>query len=469
MSSLLNASVTSTTSNPSSSTTATAAATATATATGGPITLSTPMTLKDLRFFKPADRAPAITYPNGDQYFGLVRPTSPTSTVVVPHGLGVFCSADGLTRYCGEWAEGVRCGNGVALTPTMEYEGQWANDKPHGTGSMQILSRDAVAPNSTPSGHVGSMYSGVFDSQFGRHGKGVMVLKNSESYEGEFAHNLRHGRGTYRFSNREVYDGEWKEDERTGTGTMHYLNGDVFTGEWLRGKKHGKGLLRLRGGDTLDATWSDDQQKGPGVMSYKNGDMYDGNWRNGVRHGHGVFFHAKSKSTYDGEFERGLMHGRGRLQYPGRYTFEGTFAFGERQRGIMSFVDGSCYEGEWKSDKFHGRGVWWGPDDAPGFYYGQFAVGVRAGFGCLCEASDDASALAKTESEEQRSPRIADRNIEFVGDFSNDKKNGTGLLHDCRTGRIKVGTWKNNEPELPFYSGEWDRDTMQFHGFGELV
>eukprot|EP00759_Apiculatamorpha_spiralis_P041660 PhF_6_TR40210/c0_g1_i2/m.59709 len=395
-------------------------------------TPSAALSLKDLRLFKPGDKFPNSTLPDG-MYFGEIQNDK-------PQGQGVFISTDGSSRYSGEWDRGMRNGKGVGYTPTYECEGEWELDQPHGNCQVHIL-KDVSGK------YTEAMYSGEMHRAHGRLGRGTMVMKSGESYDGEWCANVRHGKGTQRYVTREIYEGEWKEDERHGQGTMHYLNGDVYTGEWSRGKKDGKGTMKFRHGDVLETTWKDDYQQSQGVMTYKNSDIYDGEWKNSVRHGRGIFFHSKSKSTYEGEFEKGLMHGKGRLQIPGRFIFEGSFAYGERVKGVMSYADGTCYEGEWKADKFHGKGVWWGPDDSA-FYYGGYAGGVRSGTGCLVEMS---------------------KNIEFCGEFANDVRNGIGLRHDCNTGRIQCGMWKENEPTVPFYEGDWDAKTFTYHGFGRLT
>ena len=64
---------------------------------------------------------------------------------------------------------------------------------------------------------------------------------------------------------------------------------------------------------------------------------------------------------YGGETKDGKPNGKGILKYYSNgkcdSKYIGEFKDGKREgEGIWNMFDGSCYVGEWKLDKFHGRG-----------------------------------------------------------------------------------------------------------------
>ena len=80
---------------------------------------------------------------------------------------------------------------------------------------------------------------------------------------------------------------------------------------------------------------------------------------------HALFFilliGCSSKSVYIGELKDGKPHGKGILRYYSNgqcdAKYIGEFKDGKRDgEGKWTMFDGSSYEGEWKLDKFHGKG-----------------------------------------------------------------------------------------------------------------
>lgn len=50
------------------------------------------------------------------------------------------------------------------------------------------------------------------------HGKGIVIFKNGNLYEGEMSNNKRHGKGIYIQSNLGWFKGHFKDDLKTGSG-----------------------------------------------------------------------------------------------------------------------------------------------------------------------------------------------------------------------------------------------------------
>jgi hypothetical protein len=105
-------------------------------------------------------------------------------------GFGKFEYKD-QTCYVGNWRfhEGVKMkhGHGKITFPGVnggkgceEYDGDWEDDKMHGSGRFQFTS--------------GAVYQGAFKNNK-MHGLGKIVNADGTSYEGEWCDNLMHGEG----------------------------------------------------------------------------------------------------------------------------------------------------------------------------------------------------------------------------------------------------------------------------------
>ena len=55
-------------------------------------------------------------------------------------------------------------------------------------------------------------------------------------YDGQFVNNKEHGTGTQRYLRGDVYTGQWEDGRRHGEGTYTYANGNVYTGEFSKGE-----------------------------------------------------------------------------------------------------------------------------------------------------------------------------------------------------------------------------------------
>jgi hypothetical protein len=126
----------------------------------------------------------------------------------VPHGAGVFTSADG-ERYEGDWTQNLRNGFGVSMTSSkITFEGTWKNGDSCGVG--------------------------------------VVTYPNGDRYEGEYCKGNMHGRGVFVFAPRaDNYvgedAGEWTMNAQTGMGVRLWTTGARSEGQWREGKLDGYG------------------------------------------------------------------------------------------------------------------------------------------------------------------------------------------------------------------------------------
>jgi hypothetical protein len=101
--------------------------------------------------------------------------------------------------------------------------------------------------NGLAEGHGIALGSAQYRGQFkaGRkHGKGVKVWANGDTYAGDFVEDRREGRGVYTLGRGpwegERYEGDFLNDRRHGTGTYRYRSGDVYTGPWANDAPTGR-------------------------------------------------------------------------------------------------------------------------------------------------------------------------------------------------------------------------------------
>ncbi|KAG1359235.1 putative phosphatidylinositol 4-phosphate 5-kinase 5 [Cocos nucifera] len=62
-----------------------------------------------------------------------------------------------------------------------------------------------------------------------------LVVKNGDTYAGEYFGDKMHGFGVYRFANGHQYEGAWHEGRRQGLGMYTFRNGETQSGHWQNG------------------------------------------------------------------------------------------------------------------------------------------------------------------------------------------------------------------------------------------
>ena len=108
-------------------------------------------------------------------------------------------------------------------------------------------------------------YEGDLNAEGQRHGFGVLLCDNGNSYEGEWKKDKRDGLGVARYSSGDVYDGQWHRGRRQGHGIMYIEAGDTYIGSWYNGLKHGAGTYHWADGE-VDVSWyQEDKRSGEGV------------------------------------------------------------------------------------------------------------------------------------------------------------------------------------------------------------
>ncbi|MCG8672120.1 MAG: hypothetical protein MI867_22130 [Pseudomonadales bacterium] len=161
-------------------------------------------------------------------------------------------------------------------------------------------------PSITYSWQDGSKYTGQWNYRDEPHGRGKLVTKTGDEYQGTFENGVFHGQGVYYHVNGDIYRGFWRKGKEHGQGVMTYKNGNIYEGKWANGLRHGKG-----------------------VLSYRSGSRYEGDWKLGKRHGKGMFV-SKSGQRYIGDYAFNKQHGRGVEVTSNGDSFTGTFSKGKK-------------------------------------------------------------------------------------------------------------------------------------------
>ena len=241
-------------------------------------------------------------------------------------GAGTLCSCDALAmrdgrRYEGEWRAGRRDGEGVA---------EWDD---------------------------GRYYHGGWRED-ARHGRGLFRWGKLR-YEGEWARGKMHGGGEQRFADGSRYEGQYVEGKRHGRGRFTFPDGSYYTGGFQGDQFHGAdGAFFHRSGEPMERPplparayeyeGARDEKEQPhrhGDCTYADGTRYAGQWRNGVREGHGRLGWPESFGTdggryYEGGWRADLKHGR----------------------GLYVARDGTRFEGEWFEGNKCGEGTYTYPN-----------------------------------------------------------------------------------------------------------
>ena len=126
------------------------------------------------------------------------------------HGSGTLCYASGNT-YVGEWQNDTKSGRGKMSWKSLNevYEGNWADDKPWGSGEHVWLGERAefaVTERQMCNRYTGEFVNGL------RCGQGTFFFSNGSRYIGQFKNNQKHGQGVYSFPDGRVYEGPFVED-----------------------------------------------------------------------------------------------------------------------------------------------------------------------------------------------------------------------------------------------------------------
>ena len=161
-------------------------------------------------------------------------------------------------------------------------------------------------------------------------------------------------------------------------------------------------------------------------------------------HGHGMFICRVGGYSYLGEFKNNKFDGRGKLIYDDNTKYEGDFSEGYMHgEGNLIFKDGSCYKGLFDKNCFHGKGKFTFHDGRK--YNGDWKNNAMDGRGIF----------------------TWDEHIKYNGNYVKNIKEGNGVY--SFGANLYDGQWVNN---MPYGEGILLNDGMRIVGLfrhGKLI
>jgi hypothetical protein len=287
-------------------------------------------------------------------------------------------------RYQGEFKDDERHGRGTCIFPDGgRYTGDWEAGSAHGEGRFDHAN--------------GDIFVGIFRKRCRVRGKLTWAATGDE-YDGEFANDLPHGQGSRRYaSSGVVHSGRWergvpagegeRRDERSGVVRRGEFRGDELHGEGEEVLPSGKdGVASVDVVDRCTGHFEHGVRQGHGRLETADGVVWEGDWQGGVPHGQCTSLREPSDGgthEYVGGWAHGARHGQGRQVDASGDAYEGAWVRGRKEgRGTETLGGGpegggEAYTGEFLDSLRHGEGSL---TRAEGWRLaGRFQAGVQRG------------------------------------------------------------------------------------------
>lgn len=234
------------------------------------------------------------------------------------------------------------------------------------------------------------------------------------------------------------YEGDVVGGKRQGYGKMTWNDGSEYIGYWDNDTPHGKGTFKSNGVLTYDGNWKHNEWHGYGVWYYSTGaKYYDGQWQDGKRHGYGTEYDGDGKILYQGQWRDGEKATstveRKKLSYHNGDYVGDVVAGKKHGKGVMHYLDGTRYEGQWQNDKRHGKGT---------LYYSN---------GSICYRGDWQNDMRHGEGE------LYWKNVfqlQYKGGWKGNKRDGYGTEYSFLGYAVYQGNWSNGKRDG--YGTEYD-------------
>lgn len=198
-------------------------------------------------------------YANGDVFDGLWNSDRRVD------GVGTMMFANG-DRYDGEFRE-----NEISGAGTLTYSGE-----SHGAPSLRRHNR-------------GDRFVGRFAHDHRADGQGTMYYADGGVYDGEWMEERRHGTGTMTYGSAAASPSTWLAGGGVAGGrSWRPVEGDSYTGLWDCGKRvDGVGHMVYHDGSTYEGEWRECRRHGRGFLVAADGSTYQGDFVKGIKCGVG--------------------------------------------------------------------------------------------------------------------------------------------------------------------------------------
>ena len=386
--------------------------------------------------------------------------------------------------YASRWSD---CFGTYTFGSGNKYIGEWKDGKKNGQGTLTIAG--------------GDKYVGEFKDDKAN-GQGTLTFANGGKYVGELKDYMRNGQGTLTFANGDKYVGEWKDDRRNGQGTRYASNGSIINqGIWdggifvrsvpvqqastvhqtvtvasaqpnatqsnlpacpSSGYFHNCfGKYTYHDGNDYVGEFKDGKRNGHGAATFADGNKYIGEWKDGKRNGQGTFTFADG-AKYVGEFKDDMRNGQGTYTFASGSTlvkYVGELKDNKRNgQGTLTFTNGDKYVGEFKEELRNGQGTLFASNSSV-INEGIWANGIFVRPAPVQQANAANQIVAAATQQ----PNISQSNLpacpssgrliycfgtytypsgnKYVGEFSQDKRNGQGIFYSSSGSIISQGIW----------------------------
>ena len=300
-------------------------------------------------------------------------------------------------------------------------------------------------------------------------GEGTFSYYSGSFYSGQWADNDMMGVGTLNDTDKGTYEGGFSQSKKEGEGTFTWGDGDQYVGEWKNDRMSGQGKYVSADGVEYSGTFQDNAFW-QGTCKFENTTgSYEATFKDGIIDNLVVSF--SDGSSYQGSCDATCIAGKGRMELACGDSFDGEFQDGVRNgSGVYVWANGDKYEGSWSDDAMNGSGVYTYANGniAQGqFADNQFVEGsyeVNNDFGKYTFAIKEKKAVSVSMA-------LLDGTV-YAGDIADGKLTGSaqivygngdkysGHVDDGRKSGSGTYSWSNGAS----YEGDWSNDRMNGNG-----
>ncbi|CAI2358342.1 Hypothetical protein MVR_LOCUS47 [uncultured virus] len=141
-------------------------------------------------------------------------------------------------------------------------------------------------------------------------GNGIHITSTA-TYTGQFGYGYYNGLGTLNYNNGDSYHGHFYGDRKSGFGTQKYQNGSSYVGGWDLNEHHGTGSYYWPNGSSYVGQFNSNKIHGHGTHRYSDGSNYVGQFHTRTYHGLGTFTKIADNqvtNTYTGLWHDGVPY-----------------------------------------------------------------------------------------------------------------------------------------------------------------
>lgn len=251
----------------------------------------------------------------------------------------------------------------------------------------------------------------------------------------------------------------------------------VYEGEFKDNQADGEGEMMYPDGKRISGRFTNSRVAAEGTykVSFVNGARYVGELDRRARmHGNGVLSYADG-STYEGEFREDRLEGRGTLKRANGQTASGQFVAGYLSgQGVMTWANGTIYEGAFVVGSPQGQGTMRFADGSQ--YTGGFISGKYSGKGRLEYAEGGQCEADFVDGQLHGQGKCLYANGDrYEGGFLADQMTGDGTMTTA-DGTFREGRFLNGKitgrcrieyPTGYRFEGQCNQDLAEGHGHME--